>query len=466
MKIKNYYEVLDVSPHATAIEIKKAYFVMVRRYHPDKHPDEFMEIREAYEALSNEETRQEYDEIASMPKAARSVFEQARLSLLEGETESAIALFEEVTIRFNNISLVMGLLGEAYLKNGNSGKALNIFEDLVVKHPSNAGFKRNLAHAYLERGWYKKALSAYRDAIELDEDNLSLWMGIASAYTKASDFLKAKETVLEALERGKDKDWDKVALYFRLLEYDVKLSELDDMENHLDILARMAIQQKDIREAVGWSLGELAKIMVHQGINDAAFAMIQKVNQIIPDEDYFLSLEEQFKQFIKLEHELKSLTDDESISGDLTNLILFYIHPYMRLEDTIYHEAVVYIHEHQIIMNIQDHYQELRQFRKKYPGLYAINADFFDALLDRDRRRNLARQYNKKALKYADVVNDMMHSFMEDEDCDDDIDLMDFEEEDYFEPQQPYVREQPKTGRNDPCPCGSGKKYKKCCGVG
>ena len=22
-----------------------------------------------------------------------------------------------------------------------------------------------------------------------------------------------------------------------------------------------------------------------------------------------------------------------------------------------------------------------------------------------------------------------------------------------------------KVGRNDPCPCGSGKKYKKCCGV-
>ena len=22
----------------------------------------------------------------------------------------------------------------------------------------------------------------------------------------------------------------------------------------------------------------------------------------------------------------------------------------------------------------------------------------------------------------------------------------------------------PKVGRNDPCPCGSGKKFKKCCG--
>ncbi len=29
---------------------------------------------------------------------------------------------------------------------------------------------------------------------------------------------------------------------------------------------------------------------------------------------------------------------------------------------------------------------------------------------------------------------------------------------------EPYVREQPKVGRNDPCPCGSGKKFKKCCG--
>ncbi len=26
-----------------------------------------------------------------------------------------------------------------------------------------------------------------------------------------------------------------------------------------------------------------------------------------------------------------------------------------------------------------------------------------------------------------------------------------------------YIRTSPKVGRNDPCPCGSGKKYKKCC---
>ena len=29
---------------------------------------------------------------------------------------------------------------------------------------------------------------------------------------------------------------------------------------------------------------------------------------------------------------------------------------------------------------------------------------------------------------------------------------------------EPYERADPKVGRNDPCPCGSGKKYKRCCG--
>lgn len=27
-----------------------------------------------------------------------------------------------------------------------------------------------------------------------------------------------------------------------------------------------------------------------------------------------------------------------------------------------------------------------------------------------------------------------------------------------------YHEPKPKIGRNEPCPCGSGKKYKKCCG--
>ena len=37
-------------------------------------------------------------------------------------------------------------------------------------------------------------------------------------------------------------------------------------------------------------------------------------------------------------------------------------------------------------------------------------------------------------------------------------------EEEEIEKAQPFVREGKKVGRNAPCPCGSGKKYKQCCG--
>lgn len=32
------------------------------------------------------------------------------------------------------------------------------------------------------------------------------------------------------------------------------------------------------------------------------------------------------------------------------------------------------------------------------------------------------------------------------------------------DPNKPVVREEPRVGRNDPCPCGSSKKFKQCCG--
>jgi hypothetical protein len=49
---------------------------------------------------------------------------------------------------------------------------------------------------------------------------------------------------------------------------------------------------------------------------------------------------------------------------------------------------------------------------------------------------------------------------LEDEELLEDEDL--FDDENLHLP-EPYVREAPKIGRNDPCPCGSGRKYKRCC---
>lgn len=62
------YEVLGVSKKASDDEIKKAHRKLVRKYHPDRNPDDaaaeekFKEIQGAYDTLSDPEKRKEYDQ--------------------------------------------------------------------------------------------------------------------------------------------------------------------------------------------------------------------------------------------------------------------------------------------------------------------------------------------------------------------------------------------------------------------
>lgn len=61
----NYYDILGVKKTATADEIKKAYRKLAHKYHPDKgegNDAKFKEVNEAYQVLSNEEKRGQYDQ--------------------------------------------------------------------------------------------------------------------------------------------------------------------------------------------------------------------------------------------------------------------------------------------------------------------------------------------------------------------------------------------------------------------
>ncbi len=59
--IQSPYLVLGLQPHATAAEIKQAYFALVRTYPPEREPERFKQIRAAYERLRDPKSRLETD---------------------------------------------------------------------------------------------------------------------------------------------------------------------------------------------------------------------------------------------------------------------------------------------------------------------------------------------------------------------------------------------------------------------
>lgn len=468
---KNYYQILETEPKSSELEIKKAYFSMIRRYPPERFPDEFIEIRGAYETLSNEKTRMEYDSIISLPPLISEAFTYARDALAEDDVETALRLLEEVASRVPSASFVQSLLSEAYLKNGNPGRAIKILKKLVRAHPRNAAFIGHLAHAYLSRGWHKKAIKAFWRAISLDEDNLSLWLGMSGAFADAGDVKEARDVLLEALRRGKNKDWDNIGLYFNLIHTDIILDNIEDMEEHLEELTRLAISQEDTRESVGWALAKLTQMMVHRGFTEVARSVVRQAANLLPDDSNIQSLKNDLDRSEELKEQLEELEEDDNVIQGIKALFWAELMPKAIFANSMQHEAMQFFAEFVIMEKHYLYINSIIYLKEHYPALYHTKAEFFETVKSRKARKKRLQQCRNKLPMYKNILErlpsfecpDEDSYFVEDSDFDEDSDFSDWEDREET-PQQPYVRETPKIGRNEPCPCGSGKKYKKCCG--
>lgn len=124
-------------------------------------------------------------------------------------------------------------------------------------------------------------------------------------------------------------------------------------------------------------------------------------------------------------------------------------------------EVTALSYEWYMCQYVQEHPAEIDYIKDTYPYTYADNKDFFEKIKCDAvgmAEKVLDDLYSYTSKKSKEEFAESLYKTYE-EAC------KNIKEPAYvYDGPDTYRRIQPKIGRNDPCPCGSGKKYKKCCG--
>jgi curved DNA-binding protein CbpA len=191
---KTFYELLEVAKTASEEDIKKAYFLMARRFHPDRFDrsvaaqhkaqiDEVFDgITNAYRVLSNKEKRAAYD--SSAPTGAQEevqdAFKRADIKFRQGKTlfgmeryDEAVAFLEEsIRLRRDKADYYLLLaMTEAKIPNYVK-KAETDFLTAIRLEPWNPEGYMGLGFLYKNEGLQTKAIRQFEKALEVEPDHV------------------------------------------------------------------------------------------------------------------------------------------------------------------------------------------------------------------------------------------------------------------------------------------------------
>lgn len=76
-KVENYYKILGIRANASSDVIKQSYIKLVKQFPPEQHPEQFEQIRRAYETLRNPQKRAEYDLMRKFGGSVEKLMDEA-----------------------------------------------------------------------------------------------------------------------------------------------------------------------------------------------------------------------------------------------------------------------------------------------------------------------------------------------------------------------------------------------------
>jgi curved DNA-binding protein CbpA len=213
----DYYGLLEVSPGASDEEIKRGYYAMAKKYHPDRHhlpelremqsvlEEIFARVTDAYQQLSDPASRRRYDGArlqkvreAAPPPAASDSGIKTDPGSKKGRTPPVSYVPPPEVVAERHFQQ-----GYGHFERGEFFDAIQCLRECVRIVPGETRYHKLLAKALSRNpNWRKEAEQHFQTALKGNEFDLECLFGLAEIYEAAGLAIRAK------------------VLYERILAYD------------------------------------------------------------------------------------------------------------------------------------------------------------------------------------------------------------------------------------------------------
>lgn len=461
------YETLGIDENADEKTIKKAYFKLIRKYSPEKDPERFQEIRAAYERLIEDKDKPDNGISLEFPaddKFALSMFDQIQQLMQEGDYSRAALTAKEGMKYYQNVECFLYMYARCSILEGKTGHGVKAYEKLVKRYPEKSYYQCELAKAYHMRGYGRKAYAMFQSAYKegcRDMDFLDLYAMCCFERGKYKESAEILQELIHSipLEREEQELSEIIAAYTGLFAIYISSSfPIDDVAAQCS-----AFLDRIGRRVHGYEELLLPMFMIVRTIN-AAYdegeigGLAKKLEELLP-EDF---AEDEPEDVI----EANDLLMDDRFS-DLMKITVeaFVLLYYTDYPEELFDEYAEFMQLDAFLCQLEEWPRqrgELELLKEEYPCIYEEGRDVWETLKESKGKRSfmkdaLMAEYGKMERKfqcghYYELYPEKRQEQMQVQ--------WDSQEDGTF------VRENRKIGRNESCPCGSGKKYKNCCGKG
>ncbi len=458
--MNTYYEILGLEPGASQLDIKKAYFKMIRRHSPESDPEQFQKIREAYEQLKSAADEPEGPVFPPFSEPfAEKMMEQIANYRRTGDSVRYRDTAQEAWKLFPSDIQFLYHLVLAQRKCGNTGKAVKNAELLASMDPQNKWFQRELAVSYMERGFTQKAYWACEKAYELGCRDLDFVLMYAAECEEYGEDARGRQILTEVVHR--EKRWTKeeipelLAAYYSLLE----MTEYDKETNFSEIIDELCRTVEKYSLYMDDFIKELSMVIYHHCQDDRSPEEFGKIGELLSAIRKAVRTEEKevWVETVESEFYFQQIDKDPQYSDTIKRLYeaCFYLDdlPPQIQRFAILDCRLCMIEEREEILMQEE------SLRNRFPAFWEQIRTYVEELKNEEQipllKEKLLKIYRRRepdisgGYYYEKYPQERVRSRG--------IVISDGTSE------QPYVRTGKKIGRNDPCPCGSGKKYKQCC---